>query len=147
MSGRPLVAGKVQPGRAGPRSKSRRRIPHPPTGLARPSCPLSAGEPSWPRAALGIGVEREGVLLGETLRRLEPEMPPGPCGGCPATRRAQQVQALQASLAVGDEVVTTSGLYGTIVALDDTVVTLDAGAGSTLRYDRRAIGMRATEVV
>ena len=61
-------------------------------------------------------------------------------------RRAQQVQALQNSLAVGDEVVTTSGLYGTIVALDDTVVTLDTGAGSTLRYDRRAIGMRATEV-
>ena len=62
-------------------------------------------------------------------------------------RRAQQVQALQASLAVGDEVVTTSGLYGTIVALDDAIVTLDTGSGSTLRYDRRAIGMRATEAV
>jgi preprotein translocase subunit YajC len=62
-------------------------------------------------------------------------------------RRSQQVQALQASLAVGDEVVTTSGLYGTIVAIDDAVVTLDTGAGATLRYDRRAIGMRATEVV
>jgi len=62
-------------------------------------------------------------------------------------RRAQQVQALQASLAVGDEVVTTSGLYGTIVALDDAIVTLDPGAGSTLRYDRRAIGMRAPEAV
>ncbi len=61
-------------------------------------------------------------------------------------RRAQQVQALQASLAVGDEVVTTSGLYGTIAAIDDTIVTLDTGAGNTLRYDRRAIGMRATEV-
>ena len=61
-------------------------------------------------------------------------------------RRAQQVQAMQSSLSVGDEVVTTSGLYGTIVALDDTVVTLDTGAGATLRYDRRAIGMRATEV-
>jgi preprotein translocase subunit YajC len=61
-------------------------------------------------------------------------------------RRAQQVQALQASLAVGDEVVTTSGLYGTIAAIDDTIVTLDTGAGSTLRYDRRAIGMRAGEV-
>lgn len=60
-------------------------------------------------------------------------------------RRTQQVQALQNSLAVGDEVVTTSGLYGTIVALDDTVVTLDTGSG-TLRYDRRAIGMRASEV-
>jgi preprotein translocase subunit YajC len=62
-------------------------------------------------------------------------------------RRSQQVQALQASLAVGDQVVTTSGLYGTIVAIDDAVVTLDTGAGATLRYDRRAIGMRATEVV
>ena len=61
-------------------------------------------------------------------------------------RRNQQIQALQTSLAVGDEVVTTSGLYGTIVALDDAVVTLDVGSGSTLRYDRRAIGMRATEV-
>jgi preprotein translocase subunit YajC len=61
-------------------------------------------------------------------------------------RRAQQVQALQASLAVGDEVVTTSGLYGTIVAIDEQVVTLDTGSGSTLRYDRRAIGMRAAEV-
>jgi len=61
-------------------------------------------------------------------------------------RRTQQVQALQASLAVGDEVVTTSGLYGTIVSIDDAVVTLDTGAGNTLRYDRRAIGMRATEV-
>ena len=47
---------------------------------------------------------------------------------------------------MGDEVVTTSGLYGTIVAIDDAVVTLDTGSGSTLRYDRRAIGMRATEV-
>ena len=31
--------------------------------------------------------------------------------------------------------------------LDDTVATLDVGSGSRLRYDRRAIGMRATEVV
>ena len=61
-------------------------------------------------------------------------------------RRTQQIQALQSSLAVGDEVVTTSGLYGTIVASTSTVVTLDTGSGSTLRYDRRAIGMRATEV-
>ena len=60
-------------------------------------------------------------------------------------KRAQQIQALQAGLKVGDEVVTTSGLFGTIVALDDQVVTLDTGAG-TLRYDRRAIGSRASEV-
>ncbi len=61
-------------------------------------------------------------------------------------RRTQQIQALQGSLAVGEEIVTTSGLYGTIVELDAAVVTLDAGNGTTLRFDRRAIGMRASEV-
>ena len=61
-------------------------------------------------------------------------------------RRSQQIQALQGSLAVGEEIVTTSGLYGTIVELDAAVVTLDAGNGTTLRFDRRAVGMRATEV-
>src|SRR6476659_5197436 len=49
-------------------------------------------------------------------------------------RRTQQVQALQASLAVGDEVVTTSGLYGTIVSIDDAVVTLDTAARRSLLF-------------
>ena len=62
-------------------------------------------------------------------------------------RRAKQIQQMQESLTVGEEIVTTSGLYGTIVALDDKVVTLDTGNGQTLRYDRRAVGMRASEVV
>ena len=62
-------------------------------------------------------------------------------------RRAKQIQQMQESLTVGEEIVTTSGLYGTIVALDDRVVTLDTGNGQTLRYDRRAVGMRASEVV
>ncbi|PKW25433.1 preprotein translocase subunit YajC [Phycicoccus duodecadis] len=61
-------------------------------------------------------------------------------------KRAQQVQTLQSSLAVGEEVVTTSGLYGTITALDDKIATLDVGAGTVLRFDRRAIGMRSSEV-
>lgn len=61
-------------------------------------------------------------------------------------RRAGAIQAMQASLTVGEEVVTTSGLYGTIVALDDTTATLEVGNGVQLRWDRRAIGMRATEV-
>ena len=62
-------------------------------------------------------------------------------------RRAKQIQQMQESLTVGEEIVTTSGLYGTIVALDDKVVTLDTGDGQTLRYDRRAVGMRASEAV
>ncbi|MGL5909353.1 MAG: preprotein translocase subunit YajC [Phycicoccus sp.] len=61
--------------------------------------------------------------------------------------RAKQVQALQSSLTVGEEVLTTSGLYGTIAALEDRVVSLDVGGGTVVRFDRRAIGMRASEVV
>lgn len=60
-------------------------------------------------------------------------------------RRAQQIATFQASLAVGDDIVTTSGLYATIVALDEAVASIDPGTGETLRFDRRAIGMRAGE--
>ncbi|QIM20806.1 preprotein translocase subunit YajC [Phycicoccus sp. HDW14] len=56
--------------------------------------------------------------------------------------RSKQVQSLQGSLQVGDEVVTTSGLFGTITALDEKVATLDIGGGTVVRFDRRAIGMR-----
>lgn len=55
-------------------------------------------------------------------------------------RRAQQVTLLAASLQVGQEVVTTSGLYGTIAALDDVEATLLVAPGVQLRFDRRAIG-------
>ncbi len=61
-------------------------------------------------------------------------------------RRAQQVTLLAASLQVGQEVVTTSGLYGTIAALDDVEATLLVARGVELRFDRRAIGrVRSTE--
>ncbi len=60
-------------------------------------------------------------------------------------RRTQQIQVFQGSLEVGDEIVTTSGLYARIVELDDTVATIDPGTGAPLRFDRRAIGMRAGE--
>jgi preprotein translocase subunit YajC len=55
-------------------------------------------------------------------------------------RRTQQVAVLAASLQVGQEVVTSSGLYGTIAALSDTDATLLVAPGVQLRFDRRAIG-------
>ncbi len=57
--------------------------------------------------------------------------------------RQRQTQAFQHDLAVGDEVVTTSGLYGRIVSLDERVATLEVSPGVQVRYDRRAIGMSA----
>ena len=55
-------------------------------------------------------------------------------------RRTQQVAALAASLQVGQDVVTTSGLYGTITALSETDATLLVAPGVEVRFDRRAIG-------
>ena len=59
-------------------------------------------------------------------------------------RRQRQTQDLQAGLSVGDEVCTTSGLFGRITALDDAVVTLEVSPGVTIRFDRRAIGTKAS---
>lgn len=57
-------------------------------------------------------------------------------------RRQREVQSLQAGLAVGDEVCTTSGLFGTITSIEDKVVTLEVAPGVVLRFDRRAIGLK-----
>lgn len=56
-------------------------------------------------------------------------------------KRGREVQAFQSGLGVGDAVVLTSGLYGTVVALDDTVATLEIAPGVQVRVDRRAVGM------
>jgi preprotein translocase subunit YajC len=57
-------------------------------------------------------------------------------------RRQREVQSLQATLAVGDEVCTTSGMFGTITSLDDKTATLEISPGVTVRFDRRAIGTK-----
>ena len=44
-------------------------------------------------------------------------------------RRQREAQAVQSSLSVGDEVSTTSGLLGRLVALDDRIATLEVSPG------------------
>ncbi len=58
-------------------------------------------------------------------------------------KRQRQAAELQSSVVVGDEIVTTSGLYGRVTAMDGTSVTLEVSPGVNVRYDRRAIGMKA----
>jgi preprotein translocase subunit YajC len=56
------------------------------------------------------------------------------------TRRQQrETQNLQARLTEGARVMTTAGLYATVVELDDTTVTLETGPGQRSRWDRRAV--------
>lgn len=54
-------------------------------------------------------------------------------------RRGRASQAMQASLGIGDEVTTTSGLLGRITALEDDVATLEVSPGVNIRFNRRAI--------
>src|SRR3954452_11031097 len=43
----------------------------------------------------------------------------------PQQRRRKAVEAVQSTLGPGDEIVTVAGLYGTVVEVDDTTVTLE----------------------
>jgi preprotein translocase subunit YajC len=62
-------------------------------------------------------------------------------------RRQREVKAVQSSLTVGDEVTTTSGLLGRIVALDERIATLEVSPGVRVRFDRRALAGPAPTAV
>ena len=55
-------------------------------------------------------------------------------------RRNLEAAQLAARLRIGNDVITTSGLYGTIAAIDDDTVTLLVAPGTEMRFDRRAVG-------
>lgn len=57
----------------------------------------------------------------------------------PNNRRRREQMELQSRIAPGDEVRTTSGLYGIVVATDDESVTIEAAPGVELRFVRGAI--------
>ena len=54
-------------------------------------------------------------------------------------RAMQQARLLQDSLAVGTEVMTTSGLYGTVAALGDDTIDLEISPGVTVRWAKAAV--------
>jgi preprotein translocase subunit YajC len=55
-------------------------------------------------------------------------------------KRQRSVEQLQASLHPGQQVVTTSGLFAHLVALEDAAAVLEIAPGVRVRWDRRAIG-------
>ncbi|MFK5635825.1 MULTISPECIES: preprotein translocase subunit YajC [unclassified Ornithinimicrobium] len=54
-------------------------------------------------------------------------------------RRARAVTRAQAAIQVGQEVMTASGIYGTVTAVADEVIHLQVADGVVLRVVRRAI--------
>lgn len=61
-----------------------------------------------------------------------------------ARRRQRTLADFSASLEVGEEVFTTSGILGRITELDDDRVRLEVAPGTVLTIDRRAIGAKVT---
>ena len=65
----------------------------------------------------------------------------------PQQRRARAQQALINETQVGDEVITTAGIYGTVTAIDDDEgpVTLEIAPGIEIKLVRAGIGRRLTD--
>jgi preprotein translocase subunit YajC len=62
----------------------------------------------------------------------------------PQQRRVASMRALQGALELGDEVITTSGIYGTITALRDDHLELEIASGVVVKVARGAVGTRVT---
>ena len=57
----------------------------------------------------------------------------------PQQKQAKQHQSFVTSLKKGDEVVTQSGIVGTVHVVDDRTVTLDVGGGTKLRIVKNQV--------
>ena len=60
----------------------------------------------------------------------------------PARVQQRRVAELQAGLAVGDEVIISAGIYGTIVALEDETVQLEIAPGTVITAARQVVVRR-----
>jgi preprotein translocase subunit YajC len=62
----------------------------------------------------------------------------------PQQRRMLAARQLQSNVQVGDEVLTTSGIYGRITKLGDDDADLEIAPGTVIHIARGAIGQRIT---
>lgn len=63
----------------------------------------------------------------------------------PQRTRARQAEQLQSRLAPGVEVMTTSGLLGTVTTIEDDTVHLEVAPGVTIRVVKAAVGRVVSE--
>lgn len=63
----------------------------------------------------------------------------------PQQRRAKQHRELLASLVEGDEVVTSSGIYGFVNAVDGDILWLDVADGVELRMTRSSVASKIVD--
>jgi preprotein translocase subunit YajC len=64
----------------------------------------------------------------------------------PARKRAQDVNVLQRSLTVGADVMLTSGIFGSVVGIEDDQLRIEVAEGVVLTVHRGAVAKVVTEV-
>lgn len=62
----------------------------------------------------------------------------------PSRTRARQQAQLQSDLAPGQEVMTTSGLFATVAAVEDNAIILETSPGVRTRWTKAAVGRVVT---
>jgi len=63
----------------------------------------------------------------------------------PARVQQRRVAQLQADVAVGDEVIISAGIFGTVVALEDDRVQLEIAPGTVITVARQVVVRRAPD--
>ena len=63
----------------------------------------------------------------------------------PARMQQRQTAQLQAELEVGDEVIISAGIFGTVVALEDDRVRLEIAPGTVITAARQVVVRRAPD--
>ena len=58
----------------------------------------------------------------------------------PQSRRQRELAHMQSTLEMGDEVMLTSGVFGTVTGLDEDVAQVEIADGVTIKVARGAIG-------
>lgn len=57
----------------------------------------------------------------------------------PQTKRQKELRNFRDSLAKGDKIITTGGIYGKIASINDNFITIDVGNGVTFKVDKQAV--------
>ena len=65
----------------------------------------------------------------------------------PARLQQRQTAQLQAELAVGDEVIISAGIFGTVTALEDDKVRLEIAPGTVVTAARQVVVRRVPDAV
>ena len=57
----------------------------------------------------------------------------------PAKRQQTAAKQIVDRVAAGDEIMTTAGIYGTVISVEDDIITLEVAPGVQLRYAKAAV--------